>query len=107
MTACFCRADWDLGRPPRRGAGAIREHFHRYTRLHCMMFPNRSPAQVVDRLKLMFRYNAMKVLCPLKPRSMIAISRTRLGVLLSGVYCTRWIYVLSYMHCLWRGSVGG
>lgn len=53
--------DWDLGRPPRRGAGAEREHFFRYTQRHCMVYPNRSPAEVIDRLKLMFRYNAMKV----------------------------------------------
>lgn len=26
-----------------------------------MLFPRRSPAEVVERVKLMFRYNAMKV----------------------------------------------
>lgn len=57
----FSRSDWDLGRPPRKGADAAREHFYRYTQRHCMVFPDRSPADVVERLKLMFRYNALKV----------------------------------------------
>ena len=53
--------DWELGRPPRRGAGVEREHFFRYTQRHCMVYPNRSPHEVIERLKLMFRYNGMKV----------------------------------------------
>lgn len=61
LTTFFSRADWDLGRPPRKGTDAAREHFYRYTQRHCMLFPDRSPAEVVERLKLMFRYNALKV----------------------------------------------
>ncbi|CAM9457928.1 unnamed protein product [Ectocarpus fasciculatus] len=51
---------WDLGRPPRRGVHAEREHFFRYTQRHCLLFPHRSPAEVIARLKLMFRYNTLK-----------------------------------------------
>ncbi|CAM9289903.1 unnamed protein product, partial [Ectocarpus sp. 12 AP-2014] len=51
---------WDLGRPPRRGVHAEREHFLRYTQRHCLLFPRRSPAEVIARLKLMFRYNTLK-----------------------------------------------
>ncbi|CAM9695550.1 unnamed protein product [Scytosiphon promiscuus] len=51
---------WELGRPSRRGVDAEREHFLRYTQRHCMVFPHRSRAEVVERLKLMFRYNSMK-----------------------------------------------
>lgn len=55
--------DWEFGRPPRRGTEAAREHFHRYADRHCMMYSHRSPAEVIARLKLMFRYNALKVCC--------------------------------------------
>ncbi|CAM9731838.1 unnamed protein product [Ascophyllum nodosum] len=51
---------WEIGRPPRRGVGAAREHFHRYSQRHCMLFPHRSPKEVEKRLKVMFRCNAMK-----------------------------------------------
>ncbi|CAM9656287.1 unnamed protein product [Ectocarpus sp. 4 AP-2014] len=51
---------WDLGRPPHRGVHAEREHFFRYTQRHCLLFPRRSPAEVIARLKLMFRHNTLK-----------------------------------------------
>lgn len=68
--------DWELGRPPRRGAGAEREHFFRYTQRHCMVYPNRSPHEVIERLKLMFRYNGMKVRYVVENSSHDGLERT-------------------------------
>lgn len=77
------RADWDLGRPPRRGAGAVRDHFNCYTQRHCLIFPYRKPAEVVQRLKTMFRYNMMKVSDPKAgsppPEPLIQPGRTGAG----------------------------
>ncbi|CAN0325698.1 unnamed protein product, partial [Discosporangium mesarthrocarpum] len=50
----------ELGRPARRGADALSELLGQFSRRHCLLFPRRTPWEVGERLRTMFRRNTFK-----------------------------------------------